>query len=441
MRFFVNKRIMIGVLSVLLVALVFPLPAFPQTREELEAQLKQIEAEIAQYERELRTTKTQKQTLSAKIAQLKREQEQVALRIQATNLEIHALNRQLDATEASIEQTLRKLNQSQEEMAEILLAVHEQNDSSLVEVLLGSGFQAFVREFETLEQLSQDLAATVSEVKATKAVLDMQYAELSAKQEEREGFLKVQVLQRQTLLTKTNEQGVLLKETQGKEARYQAMLSDSQQRAAEIRSRIYELLGVTRQINFGQAVEIAQWVSGQTGIRPALLLAVLTQESNLGKNVGTCNRPGDPTEKGWRVVMKPERDHQPFLAITASLGLDPDTTPVSCPMRDAKGRQVGWGGAMGPAQFIPSTWMGYKDRVAALNGKGAANPWDIRDGFIAAALYLKNAGAKSGDEQSEWAAAMRYFSGSTNPRFRFYGDNVLALARRYEADIAALQAQ
>ena len=29
-------------------------------------------------------------------------------------------------------------------------------------------------------------------------------------------------------------------------------------------------------------------------MRPAFLLAILTQESDLGKNVGTCNRAGDP---------------------------------------------------------------------------------------------------------------------------------------------------
>jgi hypothetical protein len=33
---------------------------------------------------------------------------------------------------------------------------------------------------------------------------------------------------------------------------------------------------------------------------------------------------------------------------------------------------------------------------------------------------------------------MKYFSGSTNTRFRFYGDNVLKLADKYQADIDAL---
>lgn len=131
-------------------------------------------------------------------------------------------------------------------------------------------------------------------------------------------------------------------------------------------------------------------------IRPAFLLAVITQESNLGNNVGTCNRPGDPPNKSYKVVMKPSRDQIPFEQITKQLGMDPSSTPISCPMYK-NGEQIGWGGAMGPAQFLPSTWLGYKDRVAAITGRSPANPWNITDAFVAAALYLtdKGAGAKT----------------------------------------------
>jgi membrane-bound lytic murein transglycosylase B len=117
--------------------------------------------------------------------------------------------------------------------------------------------------------------------------------------------------------------------------------------------------------------------------------------------------------------------------------MDADITPVSCPMRDSKGNQVGWGGAMGPAQFIPSTWMGYKDKIAALTGKNPANPWDIRDAFAAAAIKL-TAGGADGTYQGNWNAAMRYFSGSTNVKYRFYGDNVMQTAAKYQNDISDL---
>ena len=118
------------------------------------------------------------------------------------------------------------------------------------------------------------------------------------------------------------------------------------------------------------------------------------------------------------------------------VGVQPVSLP-GVPSQIGDGSQLGWGGAMGPAQFIPSTWMGYKDKVAALTGKNPPNPWDIRDAFAAAAIKLTSGGA-DGSYQGNWNAAMRYFSGSTNVKYRFYGDNVMATAAKYQNDIADL---
>ena len=79
--------------------------------------------------------------------------------------------------------------------------------------------------------------------------------------------------------------------------------------------------------------------------------------------------------------------------------------------------------------------MGYKDKVAAITGK-IANPWDIRDAFVASAIKLKAGGA--GTVEGEWAAAMRYFSGGTNKKYRFYGDNVVKMANQYQQEIESL---
>ena len=292
-------------------------------------------------------------------------------------------------------------------------------------------------DVEAYMQVSEGLQILMKEFKATKAQLEAQVAALAEQQDDNKNLLSLTLLQQQTLVNSVSEQNTLLTKTKGRETEYQKEIANNKQRAIEIRSRIYQLLGVSQNITFGQAVEIATWVSQQTGVRAAFLLAVLTQESNLGKNVGTCNRPGDPPEKSWRVIMKPERDQEPFLAITKELGMNPDETPVSCPMRNKDGSQLGWGGAMGPAQFIPSTWQGYKARVSAFTGNSPANPWDIRDAFVAAAILLKANGA-DGTKTGEWKAAMRYFSGGTNPAYSFYGDSVAELAEGYADDIATL---
>ena len=72
---------------------------------------------------------------------------------------------------------------------------------------------------------------------------------------------------------------------------------------------------------------------------------------------------------------------------------------------------IGWGGAMGPAQFIPSTWVSYENRVAKTLGKQYANPWEPLDAFVASAIYLKDLGAAGGGLSAEKIAAAKYFAG------------------------------
>jgi hypothetical protein len=160
-----------------------------------------------------------------------------------------------------------------------------------------------------------------------------------------------------------------------------------------------------------EAIKFGQLAAIRAGIRPAFLIAVLEVESKMGINVGRCNRAGDPPEKSWRVIMH-SRDFKPFADITSALGLNADTTPVSCPQY-VNGRQYGYGGAMGPAQFIPSTWVGYADKVAQLVGRPMASPWNIEDAFMAAAVKLANGGATAKTRAAEVAASKAYYSGKS----------------------------
>jgi len=417
-------------------------PARAETTAELEAQLKAVQAQIDEYTKQIAQTQADKQTLANTIATLKKQQSKISAEIKATSLQIGELDNQLSATGASIDDSNKKLTDAKNQAAAILRVIDEEGGKSFLEMLVGDGgFSAVFAALESLNQLTQDLSQKIEEVKSIKVGLENKYADLSAQQQDKQNLLSIQALQQNTLSTKVSQQNTLLTQTKGKEVTYQGMLADSKKQADEIKSRIYELLGVNTQITFEQAVSIAGWASTKTGVRPAFLLAILTQESNLGKNVGTCNRPFDPPSKSWKVIMKPDRDQAPFIAITKALGRNPDETPVSCPMHDAKGNQIGWGGAMGPAQFIPSTWVLYQNAVSAITGKSPADPWDMRDAFLASALLLKDNGAASGKQNAEWRAAMLYFSGSTNPRFSFYGDNVISLAAQYENDIRAMSGQ
>ena len=65
-----------------------------------------------------------------------------------------------------------------------------------------------------------------------------------------------------------------------------------------IKAELFTLRG-TDAIPFEKALEFANIAFAKTGVRPAFLLGVIAEESNLGENVGTGN---------WRTDMHPERD-------------------------------------------------------------------------------------------------------------------------------------
>lgn len=413
-----------------------PLSAQAATQQELQQQLQQIQDQINALQQQLSQTQTQKNTLQNKINQLQNQENQINLQIKSTNLLIDQLDQQMTDTQQAINDNQAKADQQKAQIKELLLQIYESDNQGLTFALANDqGLSGFLDAIDRNQQLSKSLSDSLDQIKQVNTQLAQQQQQYQQQQDDAQNLLAIKALQQQDLQGQVDQQAQILQQTKGQEAQYESFIATKQAQANDIRNQIYALQGVSQQISFGQAVQIAQYASQQTGVRAAFLLAILTQESNLGQNVGTCNRAGDPPSKSWRVIMKPDRDQQPFQEITSELGLNIDATPVSCPMHDRNGNQIGWGGAMGPAQFIPSTWMGYKDKVSAITGK-PANPWNISDAFLAAAIKLAAAGATN--PANEWAAAMRYFSGGTNLRYRFYGDSVVNLTSKYVNDIQTI---
>ena len=132
------------------------------------------------------------------------------------------------------------------------------------------------------------------------------------------------------------------------------------------------------------------------------------------------------------------------------LGFDPKKQEVSCPLNSK-----GWGGAMGPSQFIPSTWARFgglvevlgvwqyhkgEDRIRkAVGNNSPSNPFAKQDAFVATALYLSELGA-DGTYRNDRRAALRYYAGGNwhKPINSFYGDQVMERKKQMAADIKTL---
>ncbi|MDQ6686178.1 MAG: lytic murein transglycosylase, partial [Actinomycetota bacterium] len=81
-----------------------------------------------------------------------------------------------------------------------------------------------------------------------------------------------------------------------------------------------------------------------------------------------------------------------------------------------------WDRAVGPMQFIPSTWQVVQ---VDANGDGKRNPQDINDASLATAVYLCSGSGNLGTRQGQEAAVYRY------NHSRSYVDLVLRIMEAY----------
>lgn len=410
-----------------------------ETVEEKEARLKaeldRVEQDIAKQQTMLKGQQQQTATIKRDVDILTTKVNTAQLNIKSKKIEIERLSGDIVEKVVTISKLEEKLNQEQRSLAELLRETRELDDNTLAELVLEKDSMAtFLVDVGRFQAIQGALHDVLGRVRETKQVTEQVKTQLEVKKDKELDAKQTIEAEKAKVERLNSEKKVYLNASKSQEDAYKKVIAAKEKERAAIRNALFSLRGAAN-ITFGQALDNAKLVSAKTGVRSAFLLAIITQESNLGQNIGTCNRPGDPESKSWENIMKPSRDYEPYLRITKELGLDPDTMPLSCPYKG------GYGGAMGPAQFIPSTWEGMKSAVAKLTGNNPPNPWNAQDAFAASGLYLRDLGAGGGSYASERKAALRYYAGSNwnNPKNAFYGDQVMAIATKYQKQIDILQ--
>jgi len=396
-------------------------------RAQLEKELVELEKEIEVERQVLQTKQRESVSLERDIAIFDAKINSAELSIRARNLAIKRLANDIVGKEDIIDALTEKSAREKASLAQLLRKTRELDAYSIIEVVLGNqNLSEFFGDLDSFDSIKTALGESFNEIESTKKDTKREKDNLEGKHEEEEELKVIQILQKKRIEEDKGEKRQILKITKGEESRYQEIVRAKEKDAAAIRTELFVLQG-TEAIPFEKALEFANVAFRKTGVRPALILGVIAEESNLGANVGTGN---------WKQDMHPKRDQPIFEEITRRLGLNPDLMPVS------RKPWYGWGGAMGPAQFIPSTWVLYEDKIAKLTKHNPPNPWDPFDAFIASAILLKDNGAARGGYTAERLAALRYFAGWKNSQkaaYSFYGDDVMSLASKYQRQIDILQ--
>lgn len=422
------RRYSIGLLSVF-VLLLAPLTTHAATaadRAALQGQLDELNKEIDQNQQQLAAQQKQRTSLERDVSILDSKIQQAQLQIKQRNLTITSIKGDIADKQTGIDSLDSQVAKGQESLAQILRRTREIDDLSFVQIALQGSFSELFNDISNFETVQKALGDSFTTMAVQRSDLAARKSALQDKQQEEKDLLQIQVLQQTSLKDTEKQKQDLVTAARGQESIYQQIIANKQKSAAQIKAALFSLNNANTSTSFGQMYGYAKEASAATNVRPALILAILREESNLGQNVGTGN---------WRNDMNPTRDAPVFQQICAALGLSPDSMPVS------KKPWYGWGGAMGPAQFIPSTWQLYQDRIAQASGQTPPNPWDPRTAAFAAAILMMDNGADARTPAAERLAALRYLAGWKNASksaYAFYGNDVMGYADEYQQDINVL---
>lgn len=400
-------------------------------RAKLEEELKGLESQIEAYRATIQDKQRESTTLERDVAIFDAKINKAKLEIKARNIRVSELTGEINAKSETIESLVEKTQREKASLAAMIRKANELDSTSLVELMLEyKNLSDFFVDLDSFESIYKGIHDSFYEIKETKDATEKEKNDLEDKKTEEVQLKSIQEMEKKRLEEAEAEKKKILKLTKGEEKKYQEILGARQKDAAKIRSALFILTG-SKAIPFEKAVEYATLAWRITGVRPAFLLGVIAEESNLGENVGKGN---------WTVDLANYRcakQRDAFVQITGELGLDPNQMPVS------KKAWYGYcGGAMGPAQFMPTTWQLYKGRISAITGNNPPNPWEPKDAFVASALLLKDNGAAAGGYAAERKAALKYLAGSnwSKSAYAFYGDDVMELASKYQSQIDILLA-
>lgn len=420
---------------------------------KLQAEYNALQKEIDTWQRVLDETRQKANTIQGDITILTAKIKEAELMIRQKNLAISKLGTQIADKSKKIKTLEVKLDDGRRSLAQIIRKTNEIDSKTLAEVFFAEeSVSEFFQDIDSYDSIKSQMKEHFTVVREVKATTEEERQKLDQQKNEEADARYVVEVKKKTIAQTESEKKKLLAVTKTEASGYQAVLSERQKRAAQIRAALFKLRD-TEGIPFAKALEYANFAGNKTGIRPALILAILTQESDLGKNQGSCilssidtgDGVGKNTGTFFEKVMKSPRDTEPFKDITNRLGLDWKITPVSCPPKAIWSSSRGYGGGMGPSQFIPSTWEIFKKRIASAVGvsQNEANPWNPEHSFTATAIYLSDLGAVSGSYSAERNAACRYYSGrkcdNQKPVNSFYGTQVLQKAEDIQANIDFLK--
>jgi septal ring factor EnvC (AmiA/AmiB activator) len=377
------------------------------TTDSTDSQASDIQDSISSLQKKLEKEQSAEDKLQQNLGQVKGAVSSTQTAINQTQAAIQETENEISRKEDDIKNLNDQIELQKTMLGSFLQeAYYVQNQPILNVILTENNLRDIFSYSDQLMTLEDKIVSISNDIANNKTQAEQDQVQLAQTKQEHEKILNTKIVQKQNLLANQSQIQAAIQDKQTTISQLQGELND-------LKDQYSRALG--KSVSTDDIVKAAAFAAKATGMKKAFLLGVLVQESNKGQNVGGCN---------YKTSKMTSTQLTAFKSINKELGYDYTKKPVSCPSSAYKGT----GGAMGVAQFMPTTWQGYKSTIASLSGDSPPDPWDLVDGVVAMASKLSNDGADSQKRFDEAKSYCVYLAGG-NWGYYCYGS-----ASKYKDD-------
>jgi peptidoglycan hydrolase CwlO-like protein len=375
-------------------------------------EVESVQGDIQKIEDKINKEEKSKLKLEQELNVIQQSVKRTDLEIKKTEEMISATRNDIKRKESEVAMLTEKIAVKKELLKEMIREMYYENDEpALHTILREDSISQMMGRFDTLFLIKGKLELLLSEMNTVRDLVGEEKLDIKEKEVEQQKLLSMKEDQQQILVSEK-------KETQIDINQKDATIGELQSKLGKLRSNLSDMLGGS--YDASDIEEAAKFASTATGVRKDFILGMLVVESDLGRFTGGCFAK-DSRMSGTRLSL--------FKNICSELDYNWAKRKVSCPPKGYKGT----GGAMGVAQFMSDTWVGYKKSITSVTGNNPPDPWNLSDGVAAMALKLaKVSGVTAHKKSGECNAAKLYLSGTTSSKYNWYCEKVLYWADNYE---------
>jgi len=227
----------------------WPIFVTAETQEELQQQIQekqtliqQLEKQIADYNQQIKNQKTQESTLAKQIKNLQTKIDALTAEIKLTQTKISSAQLKIEGLSADITAKNAEIEHQKNNIAETVRVINEYDQETPIELVLkNNNFSEFLNQVQFAESLQEGLKEKLDGLKNLKGQMEEEKANYEDQKNQLEDLRDQLKGQNLAIDNQKGQKQDLLTQTKNQENRYQQIMSGLQKKQQDVEKEIFAL--------------------------------------------------------------------------------------------------------------------------------------------------------------------------------------------------------